>query len=94
MRKIIEILKNNIKNEKGPLAKRHSYVLFQRWLTHASATAMDGTVATPVQILPLELIDPADTKQVEMLVGLLSQQRQVISFFVRHHGAQFVHHLA
>eukprot|EP01052_Picozoa_sp_SAG31_P007494 SAG31_NODE_357_length_17115_cov_64.211801_6_plen_144_part_00 len=79
------MLKNHLKTETGPLAKRHSYLLFQKWLTDASRGGEPDSM-NAASVLPLELFDPDDAKQHQLLTSLLSKQRDVIYFFLRRHG--------
>ena len=81
LRKVVTMLKNSLKVEKGPLAKRRSYITFQKWL--ADAHADEGGGAAAAAVLPLELLDANDPRQHELLVRLLRKRRDVISFFVR-----------
>jgi hypothetical protein len=80
MQKVVGILKTSLKREMGPLAKRPSYRRFGQWLAAAPPTPTGITAAA---VLPLELFDPTDERQCEVLWALLCKQRSVISFFIR-----------
>ena len=80
MLKVVNILKSALKRERGPLSKRPSYRLFGRWL--AAAPPTEGGI-TAAAVLPLELFDPADERQNNVLWSLLRRERDVVSFFVR-----------
>jgi hypothetical protein len=80
MQKVVSMLKASLKREAGPLKKRPSYRTFEHWLATAESTQADVTSAA---ILPLELFDPNDGRQGQLLWSLLRRQRAVISFFIR-----------
>ncbi|KNC47257.1 uncharacterized protein AMSG_03687 [Thecamonas trahens ATCC 50062] len=83
MRTIVLDLKARLLQETGPFAERPSRRLFADWLDAARLALPDPSVAPA--LLPLELFQPADPRQLDQLVAALAFEPLVIHHFVTAH---------
>jgi hypothetical protein len=76
----VTALKQKLRFETGVVDRRPTARLFNSWI-HAAETA-GGDVQ---RVLPLNLFEPADTRQMERLHGLLSREAAVVDYYLRTH---------
>lgn len=86
---LIAELKRSFLMEPGPFSERPSRILFEEWKAEAAVESinsqsgsLDQVLASPTVLLPLEVLQVADDKQMRILTDSLKLQRSVVTYYL------------